>query len=415
LRADDGPRPGLARLLVSSWLWHFTRWGGLFCCSYLVARAVAAPFLNQLVGAVIFAPMLLGAVAGGISERLDRRQVTLRVQLALIPVMFLMSVLVDIGRAQVWMVFPFMLALGIGGLVNMTAQRGFLADLAGPQLAVRAMAMDAVGLASASMAGAFVCGAVIGAFGLGAAFGLLAAVLCASAVVLPRHDADPLTRQAPAVSSWRDDLGRSIDLARRSRPIASMLGITVIFNVCYFSFVPLVPVLAKHFGVGATATGALGAAAGLGSLLAGLVLASRTVVAIGRVYVVGTGIALAGLAVFAFAPLIAIGFATLLIAGAGSAGFSSMQGGLAVEAAGRDERALALGLVSMAIGALPIGMLLLGVSAQLLGARLALLISAVSGLVLTAAWLWRYPEVVRQMLVPSAETTPATGSRPARR
>ena len=33
--------PGLSPMFVSSWLWHFTRWGGLFCCSYLVVDQVA--------------------------------------------------------------------------------------------------------------------------------------------------------------------------------------------------------------------------------------------------------------------------------------------------------------------------------------------------------------------------------------
>ena len=231
---------GLTPMLVSSWLWHLTRWGGLFCCTYLVTKLTHAPFLTQLVGAVIFAPMLLGGfAAGAISDRFDRRRVVLATEAALMPVMFAMFAVVGSGEVRVWMVFPFMFALGVGGLVNMTCQRALVVDVTGAGLAARALTMESVGLASASMAGPLLCGATIGALGLGAAFGLLAVALCLSAVILvfiPRHGAAPQPRLQVSLG---DQARQSFALLRRSPPLVSMLGVTVVFNVFYFSFTPL--------------------------------------------------------------------------------------------------------------------------------------------------------------------------------
>ena len=106
--------PGFVPLYASTWLWHLTRWGGLFTCSYLVTKLVDAPFLNQLVGASVFAPMLLGGIAAGVlSDRIDRHRLIFATLAALIPISFVMFVLVQSHSVRVWMVFPFMLAVGM--------------------------------------------------------------------------------------------------------------------------------------------------------------------------------------------------------------------------------------------------------------------------------------------------------------
>jgi len=388
--------PGYKALFLSSWLWHTTRWGGLFSCGYLVTQLTDAPILNQLVGASIFAPMLFGGLlAGALSDRLDRRRVITTAQLILMPISLAMFVLVQTGLVRVWMVFPFMIALGVGGLVNMTAQRALIYETVGPRFAGRALPMEAVGSSSSSMAGALVGGALIGAVGIGAAFGLMALTLCLSAWLLrmvPRTVTPP-----PAVShavSVPEQMRSSVALLRRSSAMASLLGVTVVFNLFYFAFIPLVPVMAERFGASALLTGVLGAAVGAGQLLSGVVFASFHVTQRGRIYVGGVVIALCSLTVFALAPHYALGLIALIAAGAGAGGFGSMQSVLVIEAGADGERGAALGLLSTAIGVLPLGMLLLGISAEVLGAQRALLASSCAGLAALSIWLGRQPAVL---------------------
>lgn len=375
--------PGYRNLFASSLLWHTTRWGALFTTSYLLTQIADAPVLNQVVGALFFVPMLLGGFfAGVISDRFERKRLILCVQLVLIPVELLMFIAVQSGRVEVWMTFPFMFLIGIGGLVNMTAQRPLIYETVGPRLASQAMTIEATAQAGSAMFGTLVGGILIQQLGLGAGFAGMGVLLVASAALLavvpqPRYAA---TRLAPGTVSLRDQVATSASLLRRSRRFVAMLAITVVMNLCMFGYIPLIPVVAEDFAQSAVLAGALAAAPGLGQITAGLVLSTRQLYRYGTVFACGSAIALLGLLLFATVPVLAVAFVALFVAGIGQAGFGSMQSLLAIESAGPNERGVALGVLSTAIGALPIGMAAIGLAAELCGTRMALIISSLLGL-----------------------------------
>jgi MFS family permease len=179
-----------------------------------------------------------------------------------------------------------------------------------------------------------------------------------------------------------------------------MLAVTVVMNLCMFGYIPLVPVVAERFGEGAVLAGALAAAPGLGQITAGLALSTRELRRHGLVFACGSAIALIGLFVFATVPLLGVAFVALFISGVGQAGFGSMQSLLAIESAGATERGVALGVLSTAIGALPIGMAAIGLAAELVGPRGALLASSVLGLAALGAIVLRR----RDLLGPNPPT-----------
>lgn len=371
-------------LFLSGWLWHTTRWGGLFLGSYVVSELTDRPVLNQLVGACVFAPMLLGGLGAGIlSDRFDRRRLLIAGQLVLLPLGVALAVVAQSGGLQVWMMFPFTLAVGLGGVLNMTALRPLMYDAAGPARAARALTLDSVGVASSSVAGALMGGAIVDAVGLGAAFAALTLLMLGSTLILARLRPVPAVPSAPQQHEdvrFEAYLRGCLQLLRQSPRLVGLLGITVVVNLFYFSFLPLIPVVAKELSASALLAGVMGSAAGCGQLAGGLVLASRPSRRHGQVFVGGSGIALVGLCLFALAPAVGAACLALLLAGTGSAGFAAMQSLLAIESAPEAERGAALGLLSTAIGALPVGMVLLGVVSQLVGPRTTLLASACAGL-----------------------------------
>jgi MFS family permease len=397
--AADHPRlrslllvPGYRNLFASSLIWHTTRWGALFTTSYLLTQMADSPILNQVVGALFFVPMLLGGFfAGAISDRFERKRLILVVQLVLIPIEFLMFAAVQSGRVEVWMTFPFMFFVGIGGLVNMTAQRPLIYETVGPRLASQAMTIESTAQAGSAMFGTLVGGVLIQQLGMGAGFAGMGVLLCVSAVLLayvphPRYAASP---PAAGSISLRGQVAASASLIRRSRRFVAMLAITVVMNLCMFGYIPLIPVVAEGFGNGAVLAGALAAAPGLGQISAGLALSTRSLRRHGLVFACGSAIALIGLFVFATVPLLGVAFVALFVSGVGQAGFGSMQSLLAIESAGATERGVALGVLSTAIGALPIGMATIGLAAELVGPRGALLASSVLGLVALGAIVLR--------------------------
>ena len=392
LLAVHGYRP----LCVSSFLWHTTRWGGLFSTSYLLTQIANSPLLNQVAGALIFAPMLVGGLfAGIVSDRFDRRRLLLAAQLTLIPISLLMFVAVQSGQVRVWMTFPFMFAVGIGGLLNMTAQRPLIYETVGDRLAARALTIETTAQAAAAVVATLLGGVLIEEAGIGASFAGMAILLCLSAALL-RVVPSPQAAGAGSASpvSMASQVRASAELVRRSRRLVALLGVTVIQNVFYFSFTPIVPVVAKQFGASAVIAGALSAAAGCGQIAAGALLSSRHIKRRGLVFAGGAGVALLSLSVFASAPLLSIAFAALVVSGVGQAGFASMQSLLALESASVSERGAALGVLSTAIGSLPLGMVVIGVGAQALGARPALLVSAVTGFLALVGLMARSPELL---------------------
>ncbi|MGE2715746.1 MFS transporter [Mycolicibacterium litorale] len=371
-------------LLISSWLWHVSRWSGLFLGTYLVTDLGGHPLANQFVGVAMFAPMLLGtAVAGYLRRGLDARKLVLVTEAALLPVSIVMALLVGAGAVQTWMVYPFELAYGVGGMVNMTAQRELLLRIGGDARATRILNAEVTGMASAMMAGPLLGGFAVGAFGLGVAFGVLAVLLAASLPLLWLSTrrmpvARPLAELSAAQPNWR--------LLRRSRALAVTLVVTVICNLCYFAFIPLVPVIAQHLGAGASLTGVIGSMAGIVQLAVAAVLVLRPTRRPLAAFATGVALCLGGLSVLAFTPLVPVALFALAVAGVGQGLFGSTQATLPVVSVAAEDRAAAFGLLTTTIGvALPTGMVVLGVTSSVLGAQRAMLATALTGLAALAA------------------------------
>ncbi|AGB25395.1 arabinose efflux permease family protein [Mycobacterium sp. JS623] len=373
-------------LLISSWMWHLTRWGGLFLGTYLVTHLGGQPIANQFVGVAMFAPMLLGTY---VSTRvdLDHRKLVLVTELVLLPISVLMAVLVGSGAVATWMVFPYELAYGFGGMVNMTAQRALLFGIAGPLRSMRVLNTELAGMASAMMLGPLIGGVTIAKFGLGVAFGVPAALLACSAPLLwlstrhlPAQPRETATATTGRNAHWR--------LMRTSRPLAVILLVTLICNLCYFAFTPLVPVIAKHLGAGPAMAGVIGATAGIVQLVIAAALIVRPARHPIPTYTVGVVLCLFGLGILSYTPVLTVALLALGLAGIGQALFGSTQATLPFTAVAPHERAAALGLITTTIGvALPTGMVILGVTSSLLGAQLAMLLSAFVGLVALVATL----------------------------
>jgi predicted MFS family arabinose efflux permease len=98
---------------------------------------------------------------------------------------------------------------------------------------------------------------------------------------------------------------------------------------------------------------------------------------------------------FALSPWYLFSLAALLASSIGTGLFGSTQATLVMTAVPEAVRGRALGLLSTAIGMLPLGMLALGELAQRVGATTAVVTSMVVGLVLTAVWQVVSPEARR--------------------
>lgn len=368
----------------------------LFLGSYLVNERTGSPLLVQLIGASFFFPMFVGGVIGGvISDRLDRVRVIMTSLASLAVLAIVMSVIVATGNLATWMLYPFILAVGIGGVIDFTSRRTLIYEVVGPQRATNALALESMALSGGNMFGALLGGAIIQYLGIGATFLIVGIAYCGAFLLMIAARIAPRAPAPPSPTSAIADLRAGFSLLGTNAPLVSILAVTVIFNLFYFAFVPLVPVFAEQLEVGAFLAGLLASAPGTGMLLGTLLVASSTPAHRGKVFVAGTVLAFAGLFLFAAAPWYILALGIIFAAGIGQAGFATMQAVLTMDAADDETRGRAMGLLSMAIGSLPIGMLILGGSAAMLGPATAVMVSCIVGLAAMALVVrWR-PESLK--------------------
>ena len=365
----------------------------VFLCSYLVNRLTHSPLLVQLVGAAFFAPMFLaGALGGVISDRFDRRRTILTQLLFLIPIALLMSIVVGGGAIQVWMVYPFMVAVGIGGVIDMTSRRALVWDFVGEERVTNALALESLSMTGGNMLGSLMGGAIITVAGIGQAFLLIALCYAGSFLLLLVVPVRRQERVREGGDAFVAQLTDGFRLARRDATLVSILGVTILMNLFYFSYTPLVPVFADRLDVNALLAGVLASASGLGSMVGSYLIAARQPHRRGIVYVLGAVVALAFLFLFAAFAWYPAALVALMLAGLGTAGFATMQSVLVMSHTGPSMRGRAMGLLSMAIGTLPFGMVLVGLLAQPVGAPIAVMCSAAVGLIAMALWNLCRPE-----------------------
>ena len=108
--------------------------------------------------------------------------------------------------------------------------------------------------------------------------------------------------------------------------------------------------------------------------------------------------------VFAASQWFAMSLPVLILLGLGTAGFGTMQSTIVVIAAREEMRGRALGVISLAIGAGPIGALMIGALAETTTPATAVAVFATIGLITVGAVGWLMAEIRGPIAQPSERT-----------
>lgn len=383
-----------APVWFSGLIWHLCRWGVSFLGTYLIADLTGSPRMVQLAGTVLYAPLLLGGVIGGVvSDRLDRLR-TVRLQLVLLfPLTILIGVLVRSGQIRVWIIYVYLFLVGIGWITDMTSRRALVFDLVGQERTDNAMAMESLSASTGMVIGALVGGSALQAVGIGSSYFIIAGFIALAFVCLlgVKRPEEP-TAKGSGGSPIRD-LTDGVRQLRRNKAVISILGVTAIANFFLFAYFPIIPVIAKSLDASPRQTGLLAAGTGIGMMAGSLLTAQLRPRRRGLVYVGGVFVAMLIVVPFARATAYPVALFAIIMSGVGSGCFGAMQSALVAGASPPELRGRALGLLSMAIGALPIGMAVLGESAERVGVPTALTVSMAIGVGTLVLWVWRRPQV----------------------
>jgi MFS family permease len=375
------------------WLWaaggmsNASRWMETGVLGWLILDLTDSAWYVALVGVARSAPLLaFGLFAGLIADRTNRWVVMLCTQAVNALMTGVLLVLLLFEAIQPWHVLLVAFILGCGTILDMPSRRSLIYDLVGPQQVVSAMSLETVNNTVGKFLGPLIGGLMLEMTGFTGVY-LLLMVIYLLALGLILQVRINLPGPAGSAQSIWQSLMSGIQYALHNRVVLGVLCITVIMNALAFSYVQILPVMARDYlRVGPGLMGLLASADGLGTLIGALLLATLgTRLQHGRIFALGALLELVCLLAFAASPWYALSFVLLLGVGLGNAGFSTMQSTIILLSAAPGMRGRAVGILGLCIGSTPLGLLELGAVAAAVGVPAAVGLNAGLGLVL---WLF---------------------------
>ena len=371
------------RLWLANGQIYTCRWMQMTLLSWLILELTDSPWKVALVGFFYVCPTLLLGLAGGVlADEMDRRRLLIMSNAVSVVASLWLTVLLLTGEVQVWQAYLTAAINGASWAISFASRRALIFDLVGSSGVTNAMALDTVGMNISRMIGPGLSGVLITLTGVAGGY-VVVTVSYALGIILLwiLHIGVPFQREIKQRNVFRNLL-EGFRYIRETPSIMAIVWITVVMNFFLFSYPLMVPVMARDvLHVGPTLMGFMQAAEGVGAMVGAYLLAASVRIKYhGRYFLYGSLLALTALCLFSLSRWYIFSCTILLGLGLGSSAFATMQSTIVMLEAKADMRGRALGVVSLAIGAGPLGALLLGAIADTVGPMFALRTNALLGI-----------------------------------
>ena len=389
--------------------------------SWFVLEQTDSAFSVGLVGFFGMVPFLvLGIFGGYLADVLDRKLLIAVTQFLNLISAVVMCVLLTFGTVEYWYAYIAIIIPGIGWSLDMPSRRSLIMDIMGPQGLTNGVALDSVGMHTSKMIGPALAGALIAFTGVEGSYILLSIVMSVGCFLFLRVNQPNRPNQlqksvgtTPGINNSHkrrlanevfSNLSEGFKYAFSNQTIVAVIVITVFMNLLLFPYMQMVTVVSKNIlHVGPLLMGILMASDGLGALVGSTLIASRNKMLYhGRFFLYGSILSLIALTVFSMSTWYLLSLPLLLILGIGTSGFGTMQSAIVLLVSRPEIRGRALGVVTLAIGAGPIGSLVVGAVSEWIGPADALLFNSILGLVLVCLSVLFFPSI-RGQIIPEAK------------
>lgn len=336
-----------------------------------------------------FLPMLLlGAWAGALADRVDKRKMAIVTQSAMGLQAVALGVLELTGLVQLWVVYVAALVLGIAGALDNPARRGYVVELVEPADIPNVLALNTAVMTGSRIFGPALAAALIGPLGAGWLFIVNGVTFLAILWPMITADESDLHR-SPIAARGGTPVRDAIRFVASNSRLATMFVVFTVVGTFAFNYgVSLLKLADVRFG-DARLFGWMLAATSVGSLLGSLFSAGRPSIGMRFFFSSMIVLGLSGLGV-AWSPNIWVAYLVGLPLGAGGAALITAMNSISQMESPPHMRGrlLALGAVAF-LGTTPIGSPITGwmadnVSAEwslAYGSTIALLCAAVGSAV----------------------------------
>lgn len=396
-------------------------WVQFTAVAILVDRLTGRTTALGVLTALQFLPMLfLGAYAGAIADRRDRRRMAMLTQGGLAVQAVALAIFDLTGTINIGIIYVLTFLLGIVSAFDNPARRGFVTELVPQEDIANAISLNTATMTGSRIFGPAIAAVLVGPLGTGWLFSINAFSFLAILGSLFLLDTSTLYG-APKASKGGTPVRDGLRYIRRSPNLFAPFIVFTLVATFGFNHNVVFPRMAREIWGSETWFGWVLTTMSIGSLLGSLLTASRPVVTLRWMIANGVLLGLAGLGL-AFSGNIWLALPLAVPLGLGGAGFITSMNAITQQECPPDMRGRILALTAVAfLGSYPIGGPITGLVGDYIGLEWSLAYGAVISLAAVSALVWwalgarpevtRF-EVLRTLLGSSTPMAPSPSEHP---
>jgi MFS family permease len=353
------------------------------------------PLSLGLVGLAQFLPVFgFAIIAGHVADRFDRRRIlTICIGLQLLCALLLLAIMAS-GSHDVRPIYAVLALFGTARAFSAPAIQSILPNLVPRELLGKAFAWNSSSFQTMTIAGPAM-GGLIYAVGAGAVYAVSAGLFLLSLVAALAMPSRPVKSDGRGMDL--NSLFAGIRFIRAQPAIAGAISLDL-FAVLFGGATALLPVYARDILViGPLGLGFLRSAPAVGAVVAGLILAHRSLGRhTGRTMFAAVGLFGISTIVFGLSRNFAVSLAALAVLGASDMVSVFVRQNLVQRSTPDVMRGRVNGVNFLFIGASnELGEMESGATAAWMGSVEAVVVGGIGTLAVMALWLWRFPQLRR--------------------
>ena len=374
--------PSFLRVWGLGFIGNTMRWLETLAIGIFVYEVTTSALLVALMTIARQLPLaLFGSFIGPFAERFNRKHLLVLGSTVMTVSVSCLAVSAYFSFLEIWHIAILVFINGTCWTLDYPVRRTLVGEFSGPERMGAGISLDSATTNVTRMLGPFLGGVTYGFLGLEGAF-IISAVshfICICIACSLLFEYQPLNQKA---ESYFLLLKEGLIIVKKSPQLIGVYLVTIILNIFGFPYASMVPVLGRDvYKVEPALIGILSAAEGAGAFVGALLVAFLIRPSwFNKVYTIGALTFIFGIFCLSLVDKYFLGISILWVAGLGMAGFGAMQSTLVLTLAPKNARSRLMGVLSVCIGCAPIGLLNLGLLADLFGAQIALTIVSSAGL-----------------------------------
>ena len=249
-------------------------WIQIVAQSWLVFQLTNSAFLLGVVGFLSSIPVFLLSLFGGVlADRLNKRNILIATQSAFMLLAFLLAALTQMKLVTPYQIMFIVLLNGVVMAFDAPSRQAMVVELVGKDYLFNAIALNSIAFNSSRIIGPALAGVLVATIGMSGCFYINGISFLPLIIALFFIRVNRYTASDKNNTVWRD-LKEGLIFIRNNRlnlVLITMTGVVSLFGIAYVIFMPIFANDILKVGVQGLAM--LMSSAGLGALLAALLLA----------------------------------------------------------------------------------------------------------------------------------------------